>query len=79
MDHTGSYHLVGILIYSSCKGTYNAMVTKSQDTQAKWAQVESQYQRRNDLYNSVVKVIRVRRNSNSKPCNVRTLEKPPIR
>jgi len=46
-----------IIVYSSCKGTYNAMVTKSQDTQAKWAQVESQYQRRNDLYNSVVKVI----------------------
>ncbi len=33
------------------------MVTKSQDTEAKWASVESQYQRRNDLYNSVVKVI----------------------
>ena len=49
--------LVVILIYSSCKGTYNAMVTKSQNTKEKWAEVESQYQRRNDLYNSVVKVI----------------------
>lgn len=33
------------------------MVTMSQDTQAKWSQVESQYQRRTDLYNSVVSVI----------------------
>ena len=49
--------LIVILIYSSCKGTYNSMVRMSQDTQSKWAQVEGQYQRRNDLYNSVVKVI----------------------
>jgi LemA protein len=49
--------LIVIIAYSSCKGTYNTMVTKDQDTKSKWAQVESQYQRRNDLYNSVVKVI----------------------
>jgi LemA protein len=49
--------LIVIILYSSFKGTYNTMVTKSQDTQAKWASVESQYQRRTDLYNSVVKVI----------------------
>ena len=49
--------LIVIIGYSSCKNTYNSMVTKSQDTQSKWAQVESQYQRRNDLYNSVVKTI----------------------
>jgi LemA protein len=41
--------------FSSCG--YNTMVTMNQDVQSKWAQVESQYQRRNDLYNSVVKVI----------------------
>ncbi|HYV92317.1 MAG TPA: LemA family protein [Chitinophagales bacterium] len=49
--------LVVILIYSSCKGTYNSMVSKSQDTQSKWGDVESAYQRRWDLYNTVVKVI----------------------
>ena len=49
--------LIVIILYSTFKGAYNNMVTKSQDTQAKWAQVESQYQRRTDLYNSVVKVI----------------------
>lgn len=41
--------------FSSCG--YNAMVSMDQDVKSKWSQVESQYQRRNDLYNSVVKVI----------------------
>lgn len=49
--------LIVIILYSTFKGAYNNMVTKSQDTQAKWAQVESQYQRRTDLYNSVIGVI----------------------
>src|SRR5215217_7836513 len=49
--------LVVIIGYSSCKSAYNNLVVKSQDTQGKWAQVESQYQRRTDLYNSVVKTI----------------------
>jgi len=49
--------LILIIGYSSCKNAYNSLVQKSQDTQSKWAQVESQYQRRTDLYNSVVKVV----------------------
>jgi len=49
--------LIVIIGYSSCKNAYNNLVKKSQDTQSKWAQVESQYQRRTDLYNAVVKTI----------------------
>ena len=49
--------LIVIILYSTLKGAYNNMVTKGEDTQSKWSQVESQYQRRTDLYNSVVKVI----------------------
>lgn len=49
--------LIAFLLYSTFKGAYNNMVTKGEDTQSKWPQVESQYQRRTDLYNSVVKVI----------------------
>ena len=49
--------LIAFLLYSTFKGAYNNMVTKGEDTQSKWSQVESQYQRRTDLYNSVVKVI----------------------
>jgi LemA protein len=48
--------LVVIFAFSGC-GAYNNMVSKDQDVKGKWAQVESQYQRRTDLYNSVIKVI----------------------
>lgn len=47
--------VVVALGFSGCG--YNTMVALNQDVQSKWAQVQSQYQRRNDLYNSVVKVI----------------------
>lgn len=49
--------LIVIIGYSGCRSTYNNMVRMDQDIKGKWAQVESQYQRRNDLYNSVVKTI----------------------
>lgn len=49
--------LIAFILYSTFKGAYNNMVTKGEDTKSKWSQVESQYQRRTDLYNSVVKVI----------------------
>lgn len=42
-------------VFSGCQ--YNTMVTMSEDISSKWAQVESQYQRRTDLYNSVVSVV----------------------
>ena len=41
--------LIAFILYSTFKGAYNNMVTKSEDTQSKWSQVESQYQRRTDL------------------------------
>src|SRR5882724_7872716 len=50
--------LVILIIYGWFKTTYNNMVTKSQDTQAKWAMVESQYQRRSDMYGNVVSTIK---------------------
>ncbi len=40
---------------SGCQ--YNRMITMLEDVHAKWAQVESQYQRRTDLYNSVISVV----------------------
>jgi len=51
--------LVGIalLLYFMFSGAYNTMVTKQENTRQKWSQVETQYQRRNDLYNSIVKTI----------------------
>jgi LemA protein len=48
---------IGLLLWFIFGGAYNTMVTKQENTRQKWSLVESQYQRRNDLYNSIVKTI----------------------
>jgi LemA protein len=51
--------VLGVLaVYFSFKGAYNSMVTMNQEVESAWAGVETQYQRRMDLYNSVVSTIR---------------------
>jgi len=52
--------IVGIIIvlYSTFKSFQNSMVNKNEDTISKWAQVESQYQRRLDLFTNVVNTIK---------------------
>jgi LemA protein len=50
--------LAVILLFGGCAcGRYNGMVTADQNVQNMWGNVETQYQRRTDLYNSVIKVI----------------------
>lgn len=47
-----------ILIFGGCACTgYNGLVTTDQTVKNAWANVETQYQRRTDLYSSVVKTI----------------------
>lgn len=46
------------LLYFMFSGAYNSMVTKSENTSGKWSQVESQYQRRTDLFSNVVNTIK---------------------
>ncbi len=48
--------IVVILVFWGC-GSYNGMITADQGVQTKWSNVETNYQRRNDLYNSVIKTI----------------------
>lgn len=51
--------LLGILvIFFGLKGPYNKMVTMNQEVESAWAGVETQYQRRMDLYSSVVSTIK---------------------
>ncbi len=50
--------ILAIAGYSMFKGAYNNMVTKTQNVEAQWAGVETQYQRRMDLYSSVVSTIK---------------------
>jgi len=47
-----------VLILGGCGcGKYNSLVKSDQTVQNAWSNVETNYQRRNDLYNSVVKTI----------------------
>src|SRR5260221_1480152 len=48
--------LIVIVLAGGC-GSYNRLVTLSQSTDAKWAQVQNQYQRRNDLIPNLVQTV----------------------
>jgi LemA protein len=48
--------LVLIVMIGGC-GSYNGLVTSSQNVDAKWAQVQSQYQRRTDLIPNLVQTV----------------------
>lgn len=50
--------VLGLILYNTFSGSYNKMVTMEQGVEASWATVETQYQRRTDLYSSVVSTIK---------------------
>ena len=50
--------VIGLLLYSSIKGTYNNMVTLDEGVGAQWAQVENVYQRRADLIPNLVSTVK---------------------
>ena len=50
--------LLGFILYSSIKGSYNEMVTQSEAVDAQWAQVENVYQRRADLIPNLVSTVK---------------------
>jgi LemA protein len=50
--------IIGILIYSSIKGSYNGMVTMGEEVEAKWSQVTTDYQRRMDLIPNLVNTVK---------------------
>jgi LemA protein len=51
--------VIGVIaFYSLFSGSYNKMVTQNQAVESSWAGVETQYQRRMDLYSSVVNTIK---------------------
>src|SRR5258707_8977394 len=50
--------LVAILLFGGCAcSRYNGLVGSDQGVKTAWSNVETNYQRRTDLYNSVIKVI----------------------
>ncbi|NOU47095.1 MAG: LemA family protein [Bacteroidales bacterium] len=50
--------LVIVLFYSFFKGTYNTMVTNSEQVDSQWAQVQNVYQRRSDLIPNLVSTVK---------------------
>ncbi|MCF6170491.1 MAG: LemA family protein [Bacteroidales bacterium] len=50
--------VLGFILYSSFKGSYNEMVTQSEAVDAQWAQVENVYQRRADLIPNLVNTVK---------------------
>ena len=48
--------IVGILGFWGCNG-YNGLVTADQDVKKVWSNVETNYQRRTDLYSSIIKTV----------------------
>jgi len=50
--------VIGLMVVGSLIGTYNGIVTKHETITAKWAQVESQLQRRNDLIPNLVNSVK---------------------
>jgi len=50
--------LLFIVLFAWFKGTYNSMVTKSENVKEKWSQVENVYQRRADLIPNLVNTVK---------------------
>ena len=59
MKRTGLLITIGILVilgFWGCNG-YNGLVTADQDVKKVWGNVETNYQRRTDLYSSIIKTV----------------------
>lgn len=58
-SRTGLFVILGIIVllfFWGC-GAYNSLIGVDQEVKTKWGNVETNYQRRTDLYNSVIKTI----------------------
>jgi LemA protein len=54
----GAVIVGAIILYRLFAGTYNNLVSKEQDVEAQWAQVENQYKRRADLIPNLVNTVK---------------------
>lgn len=50
--------IVAFWLYSSVTGKYNSMVAKEENVNTQWSNVETQYQRRNDLIPNLVNTVK---------------------
>jgi LemA protein len=54
----GGLILLGIILYSSIKGTYNGLVSMEEKVNKSWADVQGAYQRRADLIPNLVSTVK---------------------
>lgn len=47
-----------VILYNLFIGTYNSLVSREAEVDAKWANVEAQYQRRTDLFKNLVSTVK---------------------
>jgi LemA protein len=52
------FGIVLLVLVMSCIGNYNSLVTLNESINGRWAQVENQLQRRNDLIPNLVKTVK---------------------
>ncbi len=59
MKRTGLLVILGLVVILGFWGcnTYNGLITSDQDVKKVWSNVETNYQRRTDLYSSIIKTI----------------------
>ncbi len=50
--------ILGLILYSSFRGSYNKMVKMEQNVEAQWSNVENVYQRRADLIPNLVNTVK---------------------
>ncbi len=49
---------MGIILFSTCSGTYNGAVSRDEKVKSSWSQVENVYQRRADLIPNLVNTVK---------------------
>jgi LemA protein len=54
----GGIVLLVVILFSSIKGTYNGLVSKEENVNKKWADVQGAYQRRTDLIPNLVSTVK---------------------
>ncbi len=54
----GGIILLVVIMFSSIKGTYNGLVSKEENVNKKWADVQGAYQRRTDLIPNLVSTVK---------------------
>jgi LemA protein len=54
----GGLALLALILFGTCRGSYNGAITKQEGVKEAWSQVENVYQRRSDLIPNLVNTVK---------------------